>query len=299
MEIKLVNIGKHKIEVIKLIRLFSGLGLRESKELADKIPSTFHVKNTEIELKQIKKNFAAIGATIEKVEKIVPVEKSVSNVPGEDLSEKTPIPKKTIKTKYTKKEKKVYEKPKFTEQKTKTTYTDDKFYNLNKKADDLFFLKSVKSSIAIAMVGAAIFGISNFYYPFSMFLAFLIIAVIIAFTLRSTNNRTSKELGILAASFTIFSFIIYPFFSNILFAAVYGDMYYLQSTNIFFRLFSIFNPTIIIPTIIAYLIASNADFGEKLNAVFRKGNKSAKSNFNSKSYQRGKRSIRRKKRKLD
>ncbi len=43
IEVKLINIGKHKIEVIKLIKLFSGLGLKESKELAEKIPAIFKV----------------------------------------------------------------------------------------------------------------------------------------------------------------------------------------------------------------------------------------------------------------
>jgi len=39
LKIRLVKTGRHKIEVIKLIRLFTQQGLKESKELADNVPS--------------------------------------------------------------------------------------------------------------------------------------------------------------------------------------------------------------------------------------------------------------------
>ncbi|RLD66284.1 MAG: hypothetical protein DRI95_06990, partial [Bacteroidetes bacterium] len=102
IEVKLIDIGKHKIEVIKLIKLFTGLGLKESKELADKLPSTFKVYKPEYDFEQIKKNFDAIGAMVELVEKIEPIKEIKKNIPGkpgEDLKEKTPIKSGKIKNK--------------------------------------------------------------------------------------------------------------------------------------------------------------------------------------------------------
>ena len=304
MEVKLTDTGKHKIEVIKLIKLFTDLGLKESKELVDKTPSIFHVNKPKIEFEQVKKNFAAIGAQIEKVEpikKAEPVKDSVSNMPGEDLKEKTPIPKKTIRSDKLKNEKKkVLVEAKFTEQKTTKNYSDDKFFNLNKKADDLFFLKSVKSSLTIAIIGAAIYALSSLYYPLRPLFAYLVIGIIIAITIRSTTGKTSIDLGILAGAFTLFSFIIYPFFSNITYTLIYYEsFYYMHGSNILLSFLSIFYPAAFIPAIVAYLIASNANLGKKLNTILKTGNKSLKSTFNSKSHKKGKRNIRRKKRDLD
>ena len=303
MEIKLLDIGKHKIEVIKLIRLFTGHSLKKSKELADKTPSTFEVNKPEFEFEQIKKNFDAIGAKIKLIENIEPVKEIKENdpiIPGEDLEEKIPIPKKTIKSGKIKiKKKKVWQKPSFKEKSNTTSISDEKFFNINKRADEIFFVKSVKSSITIVITGAVIYAISNFYYPLRPFFAFLIIAVIISITIRSTTGKTSKELGILAAAFTLFSYIIYPLFTNILFSLSYGEIWYFRAPNIFFRLFSIFYPSAFIPAILAYLIASNGHLGEKFNTIFKIETKSGKSKFSSKTYQKGKRNIRRKKRRLD
>ncbi|MEN8119839.1 MAG: 50S ribosomal protein L7/L12 [Bacteroidota bacterium] len=303
MEIRLLDIGKHKIEVIKLIRLFTGLGLKESKELTDKTPSIFKLNKPEFKFEQVKKNFDAIGAKIELVEKIEPIKEIKENnpqIPGEDLKEKTSVPKKTIKSDKIKiKKKKVWEKPTFTEKSKITSITDEKFFNINKKADEIFFVKSVKSSLTIAITGAVIYAISNFYYPVSPLFTFIIIAFIISISIRSTTGKTTRELGILAGAFTLFSYIIYPFFTNIVFSLYYGEIWYFSAPNIFFRYFSIFYPSAFIPAILAYLIASNGNLGEKLNIVFKPGNKTNKTKFNSKSYQKGKRNIRRKKRKLD
>ncbi len=297
MEIKLIDIGKHKIEVIKLIMLFTELGLKESKELADITPSILKVSKPEFEFEQIKKNFAAIGAKVEQVKEVI--EKS-PNIPGEDLKEKKPISEKKNKPdkqKNTKKKK--WEKPKFTNQKTITNYTDNNFFNLDKKADDLSFVTSVKNSLIIAVVGAAIFAVSFFYYPLSNFLAFLIIGVAIALTIRTTNDKTSRNLGFLAAAFTLLSYTTYPLFYSLTILFVYRESFYFVPTSFFSNLFSIFYPSTLIPIVLAYLIASNANLGEKLSAVFVVKNKPKKSSFNSKTYKKGNKSIKRKKRKLD
>ena len=85
MEIKLIQTGKHKIEVIKLIRLFTNLSLKECKYIIDNTPFVFIVSKPEFDFEQIKRNFGAIGA---KVEKIEPVKKVVAPKPGEDVKEK-------------------------------------------------------------------------------------------------------------------------------------------------------------------------------------------------------------------
>ena len=301
MEVKLTDTGKHKIEVIKLIRLFSSLGLKESKELTDKIPSTFKVNKPEFEFEQIKKNFDAIGAKIELVEKIEPIKdikKNDPKIPGEDLKEKIPIPKKTIKLAKVKK-KKVWGKPKFTEKSKTTSITDEKFFNINKKADEIFFVKSVKSSITIAIIGDFIFALLNIYYPLYPMFGFLVIGAIIAFTIRSTTGKTSRDLGILAGAFTLFSFIIYPFSNYLIFPFLYGEIMFMPAPNIFFRFFSIFYPSAFIPAILAFVIASDILKSKKFDTFFKMGNKTSKSKFNSKTYQKGKRNIRRRKRKLD
>ena len=296
IEVKLINIGKHKIEVIKLIKLFTGLGLKESKELADKLPSTFKVYKPEYDFKQIKKNFDAIGAKVELVEKIEPIKEIKKNVPGkpgEDLKEKTPIKSGKIKNK------KIWKKPTFTENIKTSSIPDEKFFNINKKADTIFFVKSIKSSLAIAIIGAFILALSNIYYPYHAFYGFSVIGVIIALTIRSTTGKTSIGLGILAGAFTLLSFFIYPFLNNPIFSFIYGEILYLHAPNTLYILFSIIYPSAFIPAILAYLIASNGNLGKKLNTTFKIGTKTNKSKFNSKSYQKGKRNIRRRKRKLD
>ncbi|RLD72152.1 MAG: hypothetical protein DRJ10_18870, partial [Bacteroidetes bacterium] len=210
-----------------------------------------------------------------------------------DLKEKTPI--KSGKTK----NKKVWKKPTFTENSKTSSISDEKFFNINKKADTIFFVKSIKSSLTIAIIGAFILALSNIYYPFHAFYGFCIIGVVIALTIRSTTGKTSIGLGILAGAFTLLSFFIYPFFNNPIFSFIYGEIMYLRAPNTFYLLFSIIYPSAFIPAILAYLIASNGNLGKKLNTTFKIGTKTNKSKFNSKSYQKGKRNIRRKKRSLD
>jgi len=303
MKIKLIEIGKHKIEVIKLIRLFTGLSLKESKELADKPPSEFYVDKPELEFEQIKKNFDAIGAKIKKIEivkKNKPIEKKVSNVPGEDLDEKILNPQKTIKAKKSKDiKKKVWEKPKFSENKEKSSFQEKKVLSIDDKLENMMFFKSVKSSLSIAVIGSPVSAFIFWYFRLPLFVSFLAIGIIIALTIKKTTGKTSRDLGILAAAFTLFSYIIYPFFSNILYAVLYNDLMYFHVPNIIFRFFSILYPSAFIPAIVAFFIASNAKLGEKLDSILKPNTTRKKSTFNSKSYKKGKRNIRRKKRKLD
>lgn len=64
-KVVLVNCGKNKINVIKEIRMLTGAGLADAKDLSERTPSTLKENITEAEAIQVKKAFEAIGATIE------------------------------------------------------------------------------------------------------------------------------------------------------------------------------------------------------------------------------------------
>jgi large subunit ribosomal protein L7/L12 len=57
--------GQKKIQVIKEIKEITGLGLKEAKELADKIPATIKENATPDEAASIKEKLEAAGAEIE------------------------------------------------------------------------------------------------------------------------------------------------------------------------------------------------------------------------------------------
>jgi len=295
VKIKLVKIGKNKIQVIKLIRLFSGLGLKESKEIADKVPSGFEVYKAEYDFEQVRTNFEAIGAKISIVEE---PEKKGPKQAAEDSSTKELKPAKNLKTNKPKiKKKKVYEKPKFSGKPKTGSFIKSKELSLGEKLDNRMFVKSIKSSLIIAFVGSAVSAFIFLYYNLSLFLLFPIIGIIIALTIRKITGRANRNLGILAAAFTLFSYIIYPFFSNLAYAVLNQDIYYFHTPSILYSYVSIFNPTAIIAAAIAFFIASNAKIDELLSNVFK--NRRAPTKFSSKTYKKGKRNIRRKKRKLD
>lgn len=56
---------KNKIKIIKEIRTILGLGLKESKELVEKVPNTIKTGIEESESNQIKEIFEKLGCTIE------------------------------------------------------------------------------------------------------------------------------------------------------------------------------------------------------------------------------------------
>ncbi len=63
--IVLTSAGAQKIQVIKALREVTGLGLKEAKDMTDKVPATVKegVKKTEAE--EIKKKLMDAGATVE------------------------------------------------------------------------------------------------------------------------------------------------------------------------------------------------------------------------------------------
>ena len=64
-DVILVNAGEKKIQVIKVVRELTGLGLKEAKAVADEAPKPVKEKLTKAEAEEIKKKLEEVGATIE------------------------------------------------------------------------------------------------------------------------------------------------------------------------------------------------------------------------------------------
>ena len=63
-DIELTSVGEKKINVIKVIRSITSLGLREAKELADNAPSMVKEVVPKDEAEEIKKQLEEAGATV-------------------------------------------------------------------------------------------------------------------------------------------------------------------------------------------------------------------------------------------
>ena len=64
-DVVLVEHGSQKINVIKIVREITGLGLKEAKELVDNPPKAIKEGVTKEEAEEIKKKVEEAGATIE------------------------------------------------------------------------------------------------------------------------------------------------------------------------------------------------------------------------------------------
>ena len=61
----LKDVGANKIQVIKVVRDATGLGLKEAKDLVDGAPKTVKEGASKEEAEEIKEKFSAAGAVIE------------------------------------------------------------------------------------------------------------------------------------------------------------------------------------------------------------------------------------------
>jgi len=62
---KLVDSGANKIQVIKVVRAITGLGLKEAKDLVDGAPSMVKEAATKDEAEDIKKKIEEVGGKVE------------------------------------------------------------------------------------------------------------------------------------------------------------------------------------------------------------------------------------------
>ena len=63
-DVVLESFGSKKIQVIKVIRQITSLGLKEAKELVDKAPSTVREAVTKDEAEEIRGRLEDVGATV-------------------------------------------------------------------------------------------------------------------------------------------------------------------------------------------------------------------------------------------
>lgn len=63
--VKLTNAGDKKIQVIKVLRELTSLGLKEAKDLVDSAPAVVKEGVSKDEAEKIKAKFAEVGATVD------------------------------------------------------------------------------------------------------------------------------------------------------------------------------------------------------------------------------------------
>lgn len=64
-DVVLTAVGAKKINVIKVVREVTSLGLKEAKDLVDNAPKAIKEAVTKNEAEEVKKKFEAAGATVE------------------------------------------------------------------------------------------------------------------------------------------------------------------------------------------------------------------------------------------
>lgn len=64
-KVVLVDCGRNKLNVIKEIRMLTGAGLADAKNLSEQTPAVLKDGISEAEAQQIKNTFTAIGAVVE------------------------------------------------------------------------------------------------------------------------------------------------------------------------------------------------------------------------------------------
>ncbi len=64
-DVILTSVGDKKINVIKVVRAHTGLGLKEAKELVDNAPKAVKEAVSKEEAEKLKKEFEEAGATVE------------------------------------------------------------------------------------------------------------------------------------------------------------------------------------------------------------------------------------------
>jgi large subunit ribosomal protein L7/L12 len=64
-DVILSSSGEKKIQVIKVVRELTGLGLKEAKDLVDGVPKPVKEKITKAEAADMKKKLEEVGATVE------------------------------------------------------------------------------------------------------------------------------------------------------------------------------------------------------------------------------------------
>lgn len=64
-DVILTSFGEKKINVIKVVRAATGLGLKDAKDMVDAAPSTIKEAATKIEAEELKKQLEEAGASVD------------------------------------------------------------------------------------------------------------------------------------------------------------------------------------------------------------------------------------------
>jgi large subunit ribosomal protein L7/L12 len=64
-DVILTSVGEKKIEVLKIVREITGLGLKEAKDIVDSAPKPLKQKVKKEESEQMKQKLEAVGAKVE------------------------------------------------------------------------------------------------------------------------------------------------------------------------------------------------------------------------------------------
>ncbi|PMP97697.1 MAG: 50S ribosomal protein L7/L12, partial [Thermodesulfobacterium geofontis] len=64
-DVILTEIGSNKINVIKVVREITGLGLKEAKDLVESVPKPIKTGVSKEEAEEIKKKLEEVGAKVE------------------------------------------------------------------------------------------------------------------------------------------------------------------------------------------------------------------------------------------
>ncbi len=242
-KLKLLEVGRHKVQVVKLIRMFTQLGLKESKALMDNVPSILISYRADISIDQIIKNFTAIGAIVEKMqEKTTDEPKDEMIGPDESYSTQQPgIAKQEIKD---------YKKVNIETNKIKQSSSDYK-HNKSQKLN-------LKPAIAFAVIIALINSFVGIYFGFhTPFYSIFIVAIGIAYFLRKHNLDADKKIGIPAFLITISYFFAFHLFNGILLYLLYQYVIHINIFGLFISLFTSRNFLVLLSALTAYFLAIN------------------------------------------
>lgn len=258
--IKIISPGIHRNEVVKLIRLFTGLDIEESTKIIEQFPFEFLVEKTSYNFEQIQKNFEAIGASIieikdEKKPFIFEENKGIQTSQpsaagyGENLGptnstiENQIINETVIKSN------------------SELTNKDELFFNNQPLAPQNI---DSKNAIIFTNLAAIIISLSQAFLYFHHFITIFIIAFIIAYLLR-VKNPASQKLGIKAFALVLNYFIVKLACNTLILPFLLG--YYIDyGFYIFIRMiFRSGNVMVLLAGVLAFVVASYPGILTNLN----------------------------------
>lgn len=216
MQIKLVKQGKSKIELIKLIRWLTSLGLKECNDIVNNIPSVFEIKDKNIKFEQIEKNFSSIGALIE----IEDAKKPDMPVGGVGTVEEEIVEKEAEINR------RIIIKDKKNKKKIKKEKTDNEYFkSINEKADTYALVRGIKTSLSVTFIGALIHTYLIFFFNLEYNISYLVIfavAISNAIILKKETDKENTSIAKIAAGITFFFYMASSLMKNLFFAYIYN-----------------------------------------------------------------------------